>query len=142
MIKVNIDNRTKARVPRRLIEAAVVNAAKLLKLKKKHELTIVFVGDKKIRDLNRKYRAKDNVTDVLSFTDGELEAGMIYLGDIFIDGAQARRQAKEKGISERKEILILAIHGILHLLGFDHVKKAEAFEMEALELGILTKTYN
>ena len=85
------------------------------------EVSLAFVGDRAIRTLNRKFMKKDRPTDVLSFPLGEKGPdGKYYLGDIMIAVPVAFRQAKEKGHALDRELRLLAIHGFLHLLGYDH----------------------
>ena len=101
-------------------------------------LSVSFVRDPKIRELNRTYRGKDKPTDVLSFPlyeageegDGETER---LLGDIVISLDTARRQAAEYDATLDREVQRLLIHGILHLLGHDHEEPGERAEMEAEE---------
>ncbi len=96
------------------------------------EVTLAFVGDKAIRTLNRKFMKKDRPTDVLSFPLGEKGPdGKYYLGDIVIAVPVADRQAREKGHSLDRELRLLAIHGYLHLLGFDHFAGIEEEERKA-----------
>lgn len=98
-------------------------------------VSLGFVTEKEIRRLNAKYRKKNRVTDVLSFSDGEAGA----LGEILICYPQADRQAKIAGHSKRKEVLFLFIHGLLHLFGFDHERKADAVRMFSLQTRILNR---
>ncbi|MDP9034119.1 MAG: rRNA maturation RNase YbeY [Myxococcota bacterium] len=92
------------------------------------ELSILLTGDEQIRLLNRHYRKKDRPTDVLAFAqrEGELgdRAGRL-LGDVVISIPTARRQADARGQELRSEVAMLLAHGILHLLGWDHVTAAE-----------------
>jgi probable rRNA maturation factor len=82
-------------------------------------LTVAIVPDRRVRELNRRYRRTDKPTDVLSFPAGTPgERG--YLGDIVIAGGVARRQAAAAGHSLGTELRVLALHGLLHLLGYDH----------------------
>ena len=89
-----------------------------------HEISILFVGDQGIRDLNRQFRGIDRPTDVLSFPqflEGEPEPpGAPVLGDVAISLETARHQSKGHGLSLGEELILLLIHGILHLLGYDH----------------------
>ena len=89
-----------------------------------HEISIIFLGDQGIRDLNHQFRDIDRPTDVLSFPQvlaGELEIpGALVLGDIAISLETARLQSEEHGLSFEEELALLLIHGILHLLGYDH----------------------
>ena len=87
------------------------------------ELSIALVGDREMRPLNAKYRKKKQTTDVLSFfVEDQPMSGAKILGDVVISVEQARRQAKAQGKSLKSEIGTLLIHGILHLLGYDHEK--------------------
>ena len=96
------------------------------------DFTITFVEPEKIRELNRNFRNVDAVTDVLSFeSDGEIdpETGKEYLGDIVICVEQAKNQAEQSGHSLDNEISLLEIHGLLHLLGYDHANDEQREEM-------------
>lgn len=85
------------------------------------ELTLSFVDDPEIRELNKVYRKKDKTTDVLSFALNETAAdGNFYLGDIVISIPRAKEQAAELGHPLVRELEILTIHGFLHLIGYDH----------------------
>ena len=79
-------------------------------------MTVAVVPDARVRVLNRQYRMKDRSTDVLSFPAEERG----YLGDVVIAAGVARRQAREAGHSLATELRVLALHGLLHLLGYDH----------------------
>jgi probable rRNA maturation factor len=91
-------------------------------------VTIALVGDATMRRLNRRYRGKDRPTDVLSFAPDT--RGPI-LGDIAIATGVARRQAREAGHAYAQELRVLALHGLLHLLGYDH--ETDDGRMERLE---------
>lgn len=90
-------------------------------------VTVALVSDARVRALNRRYRRKDAVTDVLSFPADEPGT----LGDVVIATGRARRQAAEAGHSYATEVRVLALHGLLHLLGYDHDK--DNGEMARLE---------
>lgn len=97
--------------------------------------TIVFASERLIRTLNRDFRGKNRVTDVLSFPleQSEFESAAIpSAGDIVICTAQAARQAKEHDLSFETEIAQLILHGLLHLHGYDHT--TDAGEMNELEM--------
>lgn len=113
-------------------------ALKTLKfLNLKQLVSIVLVGDKRIQELNKEYRHKNKVTDVLSFGDWQEED---FLGEVIICVPQAKRQAKEFGIDFKSEMARLLIHGILHLAGYDHEKsKKEEKIMFGLQDQILKK---
>jgi len=108
------------------------------------ELGILFVGDQRMRGLNRKYRGKDRTTDVLAFAMREaftLHASRLtpdMLGDVVISVPTAWRQAKEGQRSLDEELTVLLIHGILHLCGYDHERSdKEARRMHRRERMIL-----
>ncbi len=79
-------------------------------------MTVAIVSDARVHALNRRYRRRDAPTDVLSFPAGEPDS----LGDVVIAGGVARRQAAAAGHSLQTELRVLALHGLLHLLGYDH----------------------
>ena len=89
-----------------------------------YEISILFIGDQGIRDLNHRFRGVDRSTDVLSFPqlfEGLPEtSGTLILGDVAISLETALRQIKIHGLSLEEELTLLLIHGILHLLGYDH----------------------
>ena len=93
------------------------------------EVTLAFVNNDTIRELNRKFLRKNAPTDVLSFPVGEKGSdGMYYMGDIIISVPKAKDQAEIHGHSLEREMEILTIHGFLHLLGFEHSKGLEKEE--------------
>lgn len=104
-----------------------------------YEISISFVEEQEIRQLNRDYRDKDSVTDVLSFPiyeRGEIpDFGM--LGDVIICTKRAKEQADELGHSLEREIHYLITHSILHLLGYDHMEEGEKIEMRTLEKEVM-----
>jgi rRNA maturation RNase YbeY len=95
------------------------------------EVTVVFVNDATIRDYNKRYRGKDYATDVLSFPVNELHDGSHYLGDILISMQRTAAQAIQKKHTLQRELKILLLHGILHLLGYDH--ETDQGQMDRLE---------
>lgn len=104
----------------------------------KAELSIALVSDAQIRRLNKLYRNKDKPTDVLSFPIGEKVNGWLILGDIVISVDTAKRQAQELGYSLEEELKRLLVHGLVHLLGYDHELGGEEekkfFELEEFVL--------
>ena len=97
------------------------------------ELSLALVTDREIHVLNRQYRDKDKPTDVLSFPLAD-ELQPFLLGDVVISVETAARQAQRRGHSLRKELQTLLIHGVLHLLGYDHeVSRSEAIRMHRKE---------
>ncbi len=114
---------------RRLITKAIMEALTEEKFEYPAEISVSFVDNKKIHELNREYREKDRPTDVLSFPmwekeelhDGTaLDGHAVTLGDIIISAEKARAQAEEYGHSIQREIAFLSVHSTLHLLGYDH----------------------
>lgn len=112
------------------------------------EVGVLWVDDAYIRTLNREYRGKDCPTDVLSFALREQIGeepevindpfGEMLLGDIVISLETAHRQAQEYGHTLEREVAFLAVHGMLHLLGYDHVEENERNVMQQEEEKILT----
>ena len=98
------------------------------------ELSIVLCDNDFIRPLNRDYRGKDYATDVLSFSQQEGEGfESPMLGDVIISLEKTQEQSQEHGKTFSEEFSLLLVHGILHLLGYDHEEDEEAEEMEAKE---------
>lgn len=100
------------------------------------ELSVLLTDDPGINALNRDYRGKDRPTDVLSFAQNEgheVPGEVVVLGDVVISLDTAARQAEELGHDLHHEVRRLLVHGICHLLGYDHEVDEEAEEMEALE---------
>jgi len=102
------------------------------------EVSIVFTDDEYIGELNRQYRGIDSPTDVLSFAQHEGEAmpdmeEEDLLGDVVVSLPAAVRQAEEYGHGLQRELVYLTVHGILHLLGYDHQDSEGAAEMRAKE---------
>ena len=94
-------------------------------------MSVVVVGDAEMKGLNQRYRQQASVTDVLSFPYGHDG------GEIVLCYSQAKRQAKLKQDSLRREVSWLLIHGLLHLLGYDHERTRDAQVMRPLEQKIL-----
>ena len=122
------------------IIAMAVNAA-LDNRGRQGDVTVAIVDDAEIKRMNREYRGIDSPTDVLSFPAHEgfmlLSQPDAFLGDIAISVDRARLQADEYGHSIERELAFLTIHGMLHLLGFDHILKEDEEEMIALQDQIL-----
>ena len=98
--------------------------------------TLRVLSDRKMRELNRRFREKDRATDVLAFPAGAPDGGAFdgepaYLGDLAVSAETAARQAAERGHPLETELRLLALHGVLHLLGWDHER--DRGEMERLE---------
>jgi len=103
-------------------------------------LSIVFLNDVEIRALNSRYRQRDCATDVLSFSYGVSEAeGRSFLGEIVIAPVVAARHAKSSGTSLEKELRTLLVHGVLHLLGYDH--ETDGGEMNRYQRRLLRRRF-
>lgn len=110
-------------------------------------LEVLIVDEQTIKEINRDYRNKDAVTDVISFAlDDEVEGEIVargqpnrLLGTIIICGPVAERQAQEYNHSLKREMKFLFVHGLLHLLGYDHMNKEDEIEMFALQDKIIGK---
>jgi probable rRNA maturation factor len=100
------------------------------------EIAVLLSNDSRLQMLNRQYRAADKPTNVLSFP---AVPGTSHLGDIAISYETSRREADAAGKPLQHHLLHLTVHGVLHLLGYDHQRPAEADRMEALEAEILLK---
>ena len=123
----------------------IVSRIKLvMKLEKQYEFSIILVDSNKIHEINREYRNIDKETDVISFAslDDELLFDLnevIELGDIFINVDAIRSQASDYGHSLKREFCFLVTHGILHLLGYDHMNKEDEKKMFDLQEEILNE---
>jgi probable rRNA maturation factor len=105
------------------------------------DLAIVLTGDDQIRTLDRNYLGKDTPTDVLSFPASETdpETGRLYLGDIVISVPMAEAQAAVGGHSLEAEVSLLVVHGVLHLIGYDHAETEEKNLMWEAQKAILLR---
>lgn len=94
------------------------------------EFNVIIIDNEEIHEINKTYRGVDRPTDVISFAledfkDISYENDYRVLGDIYISIDKVKEQAKEYGHSEKRELAFLAVHGLLHLLGYDHMEKEE-----------------
>ena len=124
-------------------ETIAERAKEVLQLKQDYSACIIFVDPEEIHTINRDYRHIDRPTDVISFAlkdemdDYEMMEGDDELGDIFINIQAIVDQANEYGHSMRREVCFLFTHGLLHLLGYDHMNEEDEKEMFALQDVIL-----
>lgn len=127
------------------LSTLTVKAVKGSGFERKAELSIVLTGDDEVKKLNRLYRGKNKTTDVLSFP---LLEGIVFptgskegvaLGDVVISVPQTKRQALANGKTFKAELALLVVHGVLHLLGYDHATLAEEKEMFALQDSLVKK---
>lgn len=124
----------RTRLSARKLKRAAEQILKILE-REQAELSLVLVGNREMQKLNARYRNKNEPTDVLSFPlGGALVAGREWLGDVVISLEKARAQARARKKTLEREVRDLLIHGILHLLGYDHERSArEARVMRAME---------
>ncbi len=150
-IKVIISNDQRTvKIPsqvRLLVRRSCVAVLRMEKFEGSAEISVRFVDNAMIRELNREHRNIDSETDVLSFPLGENgvydinnDTGAYMLGDIVISVEKAMEQAEEYGHSLEREIAFLSVHSMLHLLGYDHVNGGlEAVRMREKEEEVLTQ---
>jgi len=108
------------------------------------EISLTFVGEDKIKSLNREYLGRRGVTDVISFNlsdEDRIDSDNPLLGDIYICVPRARQQAEDLGLPLEEELIRLAAHGVLHLLGYDHHNEKDAKRMFELQEGAVGKHY-
>lgn len=110
---------------------------------KQAEVSVLLTDDAEVHTLNKKYRGVDRPTNVLSFAalDDEDEpiVDPMLLGDIVVAFETTKREAEEQGCSFADHLFHLVVHGMLHLIGYDHIEDRDAEEMEALEIKILAE---
>ena len=128
-----------------IVRSVLNKAAEAYEIEPHTEVSVVLSDDEYIHQLNRQYRGKDCPTDVLSFALNEGEEPEIIdkpeeilLGDIVISLETATRQAEEYGHSLERELAYLTVHGILHLLGYDHMTEEEKKKMRQEEEYVLS----
>lgn len=146
-IDLQVDHAYRAQVPAAYL-TQVVAAALRHEGASDAEVTIVIGNDDLLQQLNRDYRGIDAPTDVLSFAAQEESAGQDifvsapeaanYLGDVVISFPTAQRQAEAEGHRLVDELSLLAVHGVLHLFGYDHASEAEEADMWARQSAILS----
>ncbi len=150
-MKVFIDNAKWSE--ERLIRKVAVYAAQYLNQPNNVEINVTIVTPEEIQQLNSKQRNVDSVTDVLSFPTIDAErkpidvakypadvnpsTGNLMLGDIIICRVRAQQQAEEYGHSVKRELAFLTLHGLLHLLGYDHMTQEDEQQMTQLQCKIL-----
>ncbi|MBQ6334012.1 MAG: rRNA maturation RNase YbeY [Erysipelotrichaceae bacterium] len=142
---LNIVNRTKYSDLKEyypLLEEYYYKTLKVLKLKDEYDLSVIICGPITIKRINRDYRNKDAVTDVISFAFQDSDDGYEYedsieLGDIFINRNRVYSQAEEYAHSVKREFVFLFVHGLLHLLGYDHMNKEDEKKMFAIQKKVI-----
>jgi probable rRNA maturation factor len=143
-MEVLIKNQQKiAKIHQRRIREIIKNIIQYLKVDEKTEISILFTDDKFIKSLNKKYRGINKSTDVLTFNleEGDLKFPEVdknkLLGDIVVSVETAQRQANNLNHNLEKELMILLIHGLLHLIGYDHEEARDNKIMQVKENEIL-----
>jgi probable rRNA maturation factor len=138
---IEVNNRSGIATPESEIESLLTFGIDYMDLHPECELSVTFVDDKEMEELHIKWMDEPGTTDVLSFPM-DLPAGKddaVMLGDIVIDPIVAAQQAQSAGHSSEHEIYILAAHGLLHILGYDHADKDEEKIMFELQETIVKK---
>ena len=144
MLTLIIPNSYAKQLDQKRLALAWEESLKQLKLPKKASATLRLTNNALIRQFNRSWRNEFSVTDVLSFENAytDPETGEEYLGDIMISFQKARQQAQLGGHPVQTEIEMLFVHGILHLVGYDHGDKEEWQAMTDMQNTILKKIGN
>lgn len=138
---IEVTNRSGVAAPEREIESLLTFGISYMDLHPECELSVTFVDDKEMEELHIKWMDEPGTTDVLSFPMDMPEGknDPVMLGDIVIDPIVAQNQAATAGHSAEHEIYILAAHGLLHILGYDHADKDEEKVMFNLQETIVKK---
>ena len=144
MNNLYIENRNKASFKnKRLYKKIFKTTLNLLEIKGRSEVNVIIIDNKEIKAISKQYKKKDKATDVLSFPSDWQELkdkiGYNMFGDIFISHEKVTTQAKKFGHSEKREWGYLFVHGLLHLIGYDHMNKKDEKEMNGLAKIIMTK---
>ncbi|MBP3951295.1 rRNA maturation RNase YbeY [Bacillus suaedae] len=129
----------------KLVNDVVNKTLEFEQVKGEIEVSVTFVSEERIQALNAEYRGKDQPTDVISFAlNDEVEGELVILddvpnmlGDIIISVSHIKQQAEEYGHSFERELGFLTVHGMLHLLGYDHMTDAEEKDMFSRQENIL-----
>jgi len=143
-VEVQVDQRFSAQAIARRVEEVVRKVLVQEGELADGELTVVITDEEKVRELNCRYRGVDSPTDVLAFggtPEGFVEApgAPPYLGDVVISYPRTLAQAREQGHSPDRELALLVIHGVLHLLGYDHATQEEKETMWARQEAVLSQ---
>ncbi len=149
-IDLHFSNSTKCRISEGFILKLVNNIFAALENSKDCQIGINIVGETKIRKLNKLYRNKDKVTDILSFAEIDVKytykkffdngsSGLEDLGEMFICWQEVKRKAESFSWKQEKMFAFLVVHGVLHLLGYDHIKDVDAEKMQKMEQKIMMR---
>ncbi len=121
-LTVHVNAPGRGEVPRVLVKRAVETVLREEEVRVA-EISVTFLDDEGIREMNARYLERDRVTDVIAFALHE--QGEAPLGDVYVGAEQAARQATDAGVALDEELARLAVHGVLHVLGYDHPEDAE-----------------
>lgn len=139
-MEIEVSNLTEEIVDMNLINKVVNKTSDVLSVKNAL-VSLVFIDNKRIHEINKEFRGVDRPTDVISFAfmDEDINPanGFTNLGEIYISLEKAHEQASEYGHSFDRELSFLLVHGLLHLLGYDHMTEEEEKEMFGLQEEIL-----
>ena len=142
VMSIGIFNKTEEKIDKSFVRKVVKHTLKKMEAEKS-EVNIIFVGLEEIHEINKTYRNVDRPTDVISFALEDTDDVTVYeervLGDIYICLDKVHEQAKEYGHTEIREMAFLIVHGLLHLLGYDHMIKEEEKIMFGLPEEILNE---
>jgi probable rRNA maturation factor len=153
-IDMHVDDEFRTWVNKCRVRKIVRQVLKAEQVAPPYEVSLVFTNSDEVRQLNRHYRGVDQPTDVLAFymhqQSGHQQSGsdssftlppdgVTHLGEVIVSCPQALVQAREQGHSAQRELALLVIHGVLHLLGHDHEEAREARKMRAREKELLEK---
>jgi probable rRNA maturation factor len=148
-IEISVEEKFRGRVDRGWVRKIAQTVLKAEGVAHPYEVSMVFTDSEAVQQLNRDYRGVDEPTDVLAFymlPQGEGDGSFALppdevtrLGEVIISYPQAIEQAREQGHSPERELALLIIHGILHLLGYDHERLEEEDEMRKREKELLEK---
>lgn len=141
MITIQVKRNVSLPVDRSILFHAAQHTIDISNISRHSSLTIVIGNDALLHRLNRQYRQVDSPTDVLSFPSGEVDpdTDLPYLGDVIISLTRASEQASAYGHSLTDELQLLVVHGILHLLGYDHIQPADKQKMQSAQDSILSQ---
>jgi len=147
---IRVDRDFQKRIDKRWLRQLVKESLRAHSLEAQVELSLLVTDDATVRELNRTYRGKDKATDVLSFAleadrRGGAAAGfvmppgeMVHLGEVIVSYPKAVEQAAERLHPVEDELALLVVHGVLHLLGYDHDKPGREREMRSMERKVLS----
>ena len=135
---VEVNNITSVQIDKKFVRGIIEKV--LQGEKKEGKISVAFVGPRTIKKLNRNFRGKNRITDVLSFSEKEKKNDWLtvpseknFLGEMIICLKEVKKNSRKDGINFEDELKKVIIHGLLHILGYDHQKEGEAKVMEAKE---------